>query len=489
VLALIAALLVNPPLGELRSSRPLVALDVSLSWMRAADSTAWVRARRLARELGGDSLLLVGSTLRNGAPPARPSDTAARMFEAAERAQLAGRPLVLITDGELREDAPRFRARLPAGSRTEVVLPARFPDAAVTALEAPSAALAGDSVTLQVRVAAGSGVPPAVEVVASADGQAVARRRIAPLGAWEQRTVPITVRLPPGPPESRLLVVLSAPGDGEPRNNSAARTIHRGQRVTALAVSTAPDFDFREIVRVMRGALPMAVPARFRVARDRWVDDSGRVLTEARLRVELGQAHVVLLHGDTGYFGPPREVARGSLALISPPADDSEWYLAAAPASPLAPILGALPFDSLPPVAVGPVPASGTPLIEMRASGERRQIGATLEEGDRRVITVPVRGTARWSLRGGTAGDAFASFWGAMLAALADRPGSGIPAATTEVSPAELHPRQPVLESSAGVDGAGRPGRAPLRTAPWPYVLLALLLCAEWVLRRRAGLR
>ncbi len=34
-----------------------------------------------------------------------------------------------------------------------------------------------------------------------------------------------------------------------------------------------------------------------------------------------------------------------------------------------------------------------------------------------------------------------------------------------------------------------RPGGRPLHTSPWPYVLLVLLLCAEWMLRRRWGLR
>jgi hypothetical protein len=30
---------------------------------------------------------------------------------------------------------------------------------------------------------------------------------------------------------------------------------------------------------------------------------------------------------------------------------------------------------------------------------------------------------------------------------------------------------------------------APLRTEPWPYLLLIGLLCGEWIGRRRSGLR
>jgi hypothetical protein len=39
-----------------------------------------------------------------------------------------------------------------------------------------------------------------------------------------------------------------------------------------------------------------------------------------------------------------------------------------------------------------------------------------------------------------------------------------------------------------GPDRSERPGR-PLHTVPWPYLLIVLLLAAEWVLRRRWGLR
>jgi len=54
-----------------------------------------------------------------------------------------------------------------------------------------------------------------------------------------------------------------------------------------------------------------------------------------------------------------------------------------------------------------------------------------------------------------------------------------------------LHrPRAPDVPSSTARSGdpAARSGH-PLRTAPWPYLLVLLLLCVEWVGRRRTGLR
>ena len=53
----------------------------------------------------------------------------------------------------------------------------------------------------------------------------------------------------------------------------------------------------------------------------------------------------------------------------------------------------------------------------------------------------------------------------------------------------ELLPRRPTVKEG-GIGGAATPGDAPpLRDRMWPFVLLLVALCAEWLLRRRAGLR
>ena len=55
-----------------------------------------------------------------------------------------------------------------------------------------------------------------------------------------------------------------------------------------------------------------------------------------------------------------------------------------------------------------------------------------------------------------------------------------------ELLPAPEEPELPLRGAALGwSDGGGRP----LRTSPWPYVLLILLLCGEWIVRRRSGLR
>lgn len=68
------------------------------------------------------------------------------------------------------------------------------------------------------------------------------------------------------------------------------------------------------------------------------------------------------------------------------------------------------------------------------------------------------------------------------------------PLTVESYSPELLHASRP-LELASGVEeararsGAGSGGGRPLHTAPWPYIVVVALLCAEWVLRRRWGLR
>ena len=58
---------------------------------------------------------------------------------------------------------------------------------------------------------------------------------------------------------------------------------------------------------------------------------------------------------------------------------------------------------------------------------------------------------------------------------------------TSELLPARVQPEVPIRSASVGIGDEGL--GTPLRTLPWPYLLIIVLLCAEWVVRRRSGLR
>lgn len=487
MLALIILLLINPALGAVRAAHPLIALDVSLSWTRAADASAWERARQRAVDAAADSVVLVGHEVRVGRPPELPADTAALVARAVEMAQLAGRPLHFISDGESELAGEDLQTRLPAGSRVVVESVERRPDLAVTAFEGAAGGRVGDTLAVRISITAAAVVPTDASLTLYLDGREVLRRALSRFQPLERRSERVALVLPPGPPEATLSAIVQAADDGEPRNDTAHRNLRRGDRITALAISTSPDVDFREMVRVLRGSLSLPTSARFRIGPGRWVDAASTPVAEAQVASELAGAHVVLLHGDTAFFGSPRERTRGALALVPSTPDDAEWYVIGAPPSPLAHVLAALPFDSLPPVAVGPA-GRGAPLLEVRGPGRERRALATFDDSAHRVVVAPVRGTYRWAMRGGVAADAFAALWGSIFAVLAERPGVGLVAAPPRLPPRELHPRASSLRT-VSISGATRGGNRPLRSSPWPYALVVLLLCAEWVVRRRAGLR
>jgi hypothetical protein len=78
----------------------------------------------------------------------------------------------------------------------------------------------------------------------------------------------------------------------------------------------------------------------------------------------------------------------------------------------------------------------------------------------------------------------------AVLTESGDTLGAGrfdVTAVSSEMLPAGVVPEPATRNAAlaAAGDGTGRP----LRTSPWPYLLVVGLLCGEWVVRRRSGLR
>jgi hypothetical protein len=59
--------------------------------------------------------------------------------------------------------------------------------------------------------------------------------------------------------------------------------------------------------------------------------------------------------------------------------------------------------------------------------------------------------------------------------------------ATGEMTPPASTPEARGVGAESGVRDVEL--GAPLRTEPWPYLLLITLLCGEWIGRRRSGLR
>ncbi len=560
-LALVIALLLDAPAGAARPVAAFVALDASASWRRGNDTTAWRAALRQVRVAPHDSLYLFGDSARVGDAPDQPSDLASRARPAIERALAAGRPLTIVTDGEL--DDPAELPALPAGSRIEVIARAPSTDLAVIALDAPRAAVGGDTVEVRATVRAADSTPDGARLTFALNGRALATLPIDPLPPRGERTVSARVAIT-APDGGQVFAAALSGGGAEPGNDTLATVIDVARAARAVLVSTRPDLDARFMTTVLRGAISLPTRAYFRVAPDEWrLEGPLTPISEAEVRRAVRDAPLLVVHGDTGYFGAPRAAGFGALALVPNVRDTvGEWYPVAAPASPISSALSGIAWDSLPPLVAG----AGIPrgdwegLVVARARQfDRRGVIAGVER-PRRVVTVAAAGFWRWRFRGGRSADAYDALWGSIfdwLAAHRTDPRAAVPAdaiiregddvrwvrgSSTDTSvtvvlrrrgaPArtdsvtlrfgstatiaesaplgagvydaamaggsailvvngsrELLPRAPTVQSGSIGEGAVTGERPRLRDRGWPFLLALVALCAEWLLRRRSGLR
>lgn len=558
---LLIALLLDAVAGRPRPVAPLVALDVSQSWLRGGDTTAWSTARQQARAATRDSLLLVGDSVRAGDSPTQPGDAATRLGPLIERALSTGRPLRLFTDGEV--DDPEALTSVPSGSQVVVIDAGGGSDAAVSDIQAPRAVIGNDTAEFRVEVASGRTGAGAGTVALQIGEQRVASVPIDSLAAFADRMVTVRARVPNVAGASVVRVTVAAAGDREPRNDTLTTVIEVSPAAGAVLVSTSPDLDSREALALLRGALALPTRGFYRVAPGVWRQDGSLApANEGEIRAIVRDAPLVVLHGDTAVFGPPRTATKGALALFAPPAEGSaDWYPTSAPASPVAAALSAAAWDSLPPLDVADdVPAGDWVALETRRGRRLERRNAIIgREAPRRTVIVGASGFWRWRVRGGAGADAFGALWGGLFdwlsggrtdaraAVNADavvhagdpirwRRGSGDDSVVTLVltrrgAPArvdsvplrfttgesivesapltpgvydvqapggvsvlavnpsrELYPRRGIRSGAVGRGGSL--SDAPrLRSLGWVYAIVILALCAEWLLRRRLGLR
>lgn len=412
---LIVALLLDAPAGCAKPVATWAALDASLSMARG-DSALWRAARDSIRAAGADSVFLFGDSVRAAGSAPVPRDESSELRPAVERALGAGHPLVVVTDGEL--DDPDAARGLPAGSRVVVLTRPPQRDLAVVSIDVPRAVVSGDTLQATVTVAAGSAGAAAGSLDLSVGDKPLARVPVEALAAYVERAIAVKARLdaPAGP--TVLRAVATASPDAERRNDTLLVPVEVSRAASAVFVSTSPDFDARYALAVLRGSL--GIPARgfFRVAPGEWrVEGPLTPVPESDVRQAMHDAPVVILHGDTAAFGPPRSVTSGPLAMIVTSGTDGEWYPSAAPASPLAPALSGLPWDSLPPVGIVTNPPSGSwvGVEARRGRGEERKPIVVGSDEPRRVAIVGASGMWRWQFRGGVASDAFTAFWGSIF--------------------------------------------------------------------------
>src|SRR5688572_29113291 len=215
--ALIAALL-DAPVGRVGRPPMLVALDASASWHRASGDSAWHVAIDRARRVSSDSIILFGDSARAGEPATSATDAASRVRPMVARALALGRPTVVLTDGVIED--PDELSGLPAGSRVEVLAPARGSDLALVSLELPRTHMRGDTLDARVTVAAGPAGARFGRLTLMAGDAHVAEAALDSATVDAERTYTLRAPIRAGDGPLIIRAILTVAGDVEPANDT-----------------------------------------------------------------------------------------------------------------------------------------------------------------------------------------------------------------------------------------------------------------------------
>ena len=186
--AIVAALALGAPLERPRPALPILAIDASASLRRTHDSSdARARLRDFANDVlqreAADQVIVFGDSLREGDASLVESmewnDARSTLRPVVDRAAALGRPLVIVTDGEI-DDADAFDAA-PAGSRVAIDSLREREDAALTELNVAGSGGAGDTLPVELSIVAGAAGSPGGQVRLLLDGchGSIARARSA----------------------------------------------------------------------------------------------------------------------------------------------------------------------------------------------------------------------------------------------------------------------------------------------------------------------
>jgi len=383
------------------AERPVVLLDASLSM--GQDPAHWLRARRLADSLGEVRWVGVGAAT----PDTMPDRGDSRLAPAIAAASALGRPVTVVTDGEV-EDAAEIPPDVRRGLRVVVVPREPREDWALVEVTGPARVTVGDTLPLDIairHVGGRSGDSVMVEVAGPGD-RILVRRQVRMTGDVATATLRAPTRsLAAG--EHMLSVRLAHMRDAEPRTDERAFHLAVAATPGVVLVTSPADWDARFLFKVLADV--SALPVRGFVQFGTEWRTMGTVLPvsdEAVRRAMRGADLLVLKGRAVERAGEVRTRALWLWPGSEGRAEPGDWYLVPTPTSPLAPTLAAVPVDSFPPaVQLTPVQPPPTGWVALMAQAGRR--GAPrpammgVEVGRRRTVTTAVDGLWRWAFRGG----------------------------------------------------------------------------------------
>jgi hypothetical protein len=416
-------------------------------------------------------------------------------------------------------------------------------NAGIAALELPDA-LPPDEALEGTVVVGGEGASPEgdsarVRVRVGEAGTLALDRWIRLPAVGERARIPFTADLP-GTADLEVVAEIELAGDAYAADDRMRRVLSRDPGAGGiLLLSFVPDGEPRVLLPLLERATGLEGRGWLRVGEDRFVALGGpgeplRFAAAGELGREIPRARFVLIQGSGGTRGegalppawtaaleahPRRVLLVGAATVDDVTAAGAGWSVdPGLPASPLSGylsgILGPGSARGLPPLGRPAAPVTpgtsgpaGVVALRVREPGGSTLPAVILSEGATgREVQVLVPGLWRWALREGEGERFYRGLWGGVAAWVLAPPAPGArPDARSDARPGDLDPVAPgsllpappgELEGVAGAGAdagprAGRRGdpRRPLRTHPLPWLLLVGLLSAEWLLRRRIGLR
>lgn len=398
--------------------RPLVLLDGSLSmdaaggrWTEAQDSAArWGEVR-----LFGDA---------RPSPDSTPSRGRSLLAPGLLAASAAGRPLIIVTDGEV-EDSRDVPQDLLIRSGIRLFPRAAQSDLAITRVTGPSRVSEGDSIPLEVEVQpAGGNTVDSVRVEVLSGPSRLAFRTVRLRGEASGRARIVVPSAPLSSGGHLLRIALAGAADSEPRTDVRLHLVTVAPTPGVVFLAAPADWDSRFLYRTLREVGQLPIRGYVRLTGDRWRSMSDlRAVPADAVRRAARRADLLVLKGGA------TEMADGTTArgIWSWPSGEGgetqvsgDWYLSPADASPVAGAFLGQPVDSFPPaVLLTPMetgPGDWVALYgQLGRRGPQRPAAFGRQAGRVRRVTVAVEGLWRWPFRGGSSEQSYRSWAAATM--------------------------------------------------------------------------
>lgn len=394
--AALLVLLLDPGLvARISAPRAVVLLDNSVSMHGAGGRHAAALAAAAA----------LGDTTSFGVlAPGEPGGHTA-VAPALNGAVAGGRPVVIVTDGEVSD-----MAAVPADvlAQTAVRLFARPAgnDVAIVEVRGSQRLAAGDSLVLDVEALA-VGQAPDTASVEVRDGERVVLRGTLRFGDGPRARARVRLAgvVPDGVTGTRWLTVTrtGAP-DAEPADDARLWRIVVTPTPGVVVLAASPDWDARFLYNTLRDVVETPIRGYVQLEPGSWrrMDDLRRVPVAEVLAAARG-ADLLAVRGDST---PWRAMGRTRLLWV--PSDAAgDWYLGAAGASPIAGAFAGVDVDSLPPATAArpldPIGANGWTgaVAKLSRRGADVPVIGGRDGPSGRVVLIGVDGLYRWGFRGG----------------------------------------------------------------------------------------